>query len=85
MSNKRKPFEVIVATMDGGRMKIEHVKECTSQKMTEHGSIQELGALYVVTGEETFIFPFNNLIYARLAKEVESKENVDAADQEKVV
>lgn len=74
VSNKRKPFEVIVATMDGGRMKIEHVKECTSYTMTEHGSLQELGALHVVTGEETFIFPFNNLIYARLAKKSESED-----------
>lgn len=74
MSNKRKPFEVIVATMDGGRMKIEHAKECASQMMTERGSLQELGALHVVTEEETFIFPFNNLIYARMAKEAESEE-----------
>lgn len=71
MSNKRKLFTVIVATMDGGRMKIEHAKECASQKMTEHGSLQELGSLYVTTEEETFIFPLNNVVYATLVKEVD--------------
>lgn len=68
MDKKRKPFTVIAVTTDARILKIENVKECVSQKMTAHGEIDLLTALYVTTEDDTFIFPFNNLIYAKLMK-----------------
>ena len=59
MDEERKPWTVRLVCRDDRIVKIEQVKE---NKIVE-------GTFSVCTGNETWIFPLNNLIYAKLEEE----------------
>lgn len=56
----RKPFTMIIELRQfNSVMRIEHVKESTTHE----------GIIYACTGKETYIFPLDNIVYAKLIEE----------------